>query len=77
MDMLVANRLYRRAAEARGERRVAAFLGELEPTLIELAYTAQTASPPTRARMQQEVRDGLLFRVRVMNQQLKQTGIRT
>jgi hypothetical protein len=75
-DMLVANRLYRQAASTRGDQRLARFLGELEPLLIELAYQAQNATPTSRARMQQEVRDGLLFRVRVMNQQLKQPGTR-
>jgi len=76
-DMLVANRLYRQAAAARGDQRLAQFLGDLEPLLIELAFEAQSASPETRARMQGEVRNGLLFRVRVMNRQLKQPGIST
>lgn len=69
-DMLVANRLYRQAAESHGNQKLAAFLADLEPLLIELAYQAQSGSPATRERMQQEVRDGLLFRVRVMNKQL-------
>lgn len=76
-DMLFTNRLYRLAATAQGKHRLAAFLAELEPLLIELAYQAQTASPATRERMQQEVRDGLLFRVRVMNKQLNKSGIST
>jgi hypothetical protein len=74
-DMLVANRLYRRAAESRGELKLAAFLAELEPLLIEMAYEAHASSPATRERMQQEVQDGLLFRVRVMNKQLKKTQV--
>ena len=69
-DMLVANRLYRRAAANAGNQKLAAFLGVLEPMLIELAHEAHAASPLTRERMQAEVRDGLLFRVRVMNNQL-------
>ena len=69
-DMLVANRLYRQAASAQGNYKLAAFLADLEPLLIELAYEAQSGSPATRERMQKEVRDGLLFRVRVMNKQL-------
>lgn len=76
-DMLVANRLYRQAAAAQGSQKLAVFLGELEPLLIELAYEAQTASAATRERMQQEVNDGLLFRVRVVNQQLKNSRIST
>ena len=71
MDMLVANRLYRRSAAERGEERLARFLSGLEPLLIELAYEAHKASNTTRERLQQEVRDDLLFKIRVMNNQLK------
>jgi len=74
-DMLVANRLYRQAATAQGNLRLAAFLAELEPLLIELAYEAQSGSQATRERMQKEVRDSLLFRVRVMNNQLNKSEI--
>lgn len=74
-DMLVANRLYRNAAVSRGNHKLAAFLAELEPLLIEMAHEAQSGSPATRERMQQEVRDGLLFRVRVMNKQLNKPEI--
>ena len=76
-DLLIANRLYRSAAAARGNHQLAAFLAELEPLLIELAHEAYKASPATRDRMQQEVRDSLLFRVRVMNKQLDQSRIST
>lgn len=72
-DMLVANRLYRKAAQARGDSMLAKFLGELEPMLIELAYEAHRASPATRDRMQKEVRDNLLFKVRLISQQLDST----
>jgi hypothetical protein len=74
-DMLVANRLYRQAATAQGNHKLAAFLGELEPLLIELAYEAQSGSPATRERMQKEIREGLLFRVRVLNKQLSKSEI--
>jgi len=77
IDMLIANRLYRRAASAQGNHQLATFLSGLEPLLIELAHEAQSASPVTRERMQQEAKDGLLFRVRVMNQQLKNSKIPT
>lgn len=77
LDMLVANRLYRQAAVSQGKHKVAAFLADLEPLLIELAYAAQSASPVSRERMQQEVRNGLLFRVRVMNNQLNKPKIST
>jgi len=74
-DMLVANRLYRQAATSEGNHKLAGFLADLEPLLIELAYQAQSGSPATRERMQQEVKDGLLFRVRVMNKQLNKPEI--
>jgi len=74
-DMLVANRLYRQAATSQGNHKLATFLADLEPLLIELAYEAQSGSPATRERMQQEVRNGLLFRVRVMNKQLNKPQI--
>ena len=74
-DMLVANRLYRQAAVSQGNQKLAAFLADLEPLLIELAYQAQSGSPATRERMQQEVKDGLLFRVRVMNKQLNKPEV--
>ena len=74
-DMLVANRLFRRAATAQGNHKLAAFLGELEPLLIEMAYGAQSGSQATRERMQKEVRESLLFRVRVMNNQLNKSEI--
>ena len=76
-DMLVANRLYRQAAVTQGNQQLAAFLAELEPLLIELAYEAHKTSPATRDRMQQEVRNNLLFRVRIMNRQLNNSNIST
>jgi hypothetical protein len=76
-DLLVANRLYRQAAASRGNHQLAAFLAELEPLLIELAYEAHKTSTTTRDRMQQEVRDSLLFRVRIMNKQLNSSNIST
>jgi hypothetical protein len=74
-DMLVANRLYRQAAANQGKQQLAAFLAGLEPLLIEMAYEAQSGSKATRERMQQEVRNGLLFRIRVMNKQLSKDEI--
>ena len=74
-DMLVANRLYRQAAASQGNHKLAVFLAELEPLLIELAYEAQSGSAATRERMQKEVRNGLLFRVRIMNNQLNKPEI--
>jgi hypothetical protein len=74
-DILVANRLYRQAAVARGDQQLAAFLSELEPILIEMAHEAHTESPTSHARMQEEIRNNLLFRIRVMNQQLNNSNL--
>lgn len=74
-DMLVANRLYRQVAVSQGKHQLAAFLADLEPLLIEMAYEAQLGSATSRERMQQEVRNGLLFRIRVMNKQLNKPEI--
>jgi hypothetical protein len=74
-DMLVANRLYRQAAESRGDHQLAAFLSDLEPILIEMAHEAHTESPTSHARMQDEIRNILLFRIRVMNQQLNNSNL--
>lgn len=76
-DLLVSNRLYRQAAAARGDQQLAAFLASLEPLLIELAYEAWRESPQTRDRMQREVRERLLFRVRAVGQQLQNTTVST
>jgi hypothetical protein len=76
-DLLVANRLYRQAAISQGNHQLAVFLAELEPLLIELAYEAHKTSPTTRDRMQREVRNSLLFRVRIMNKQLNNSIIST
>lgn len=76
-DLLVANRLYRSAAIARGNQQLAIFLSELEPLLIEMAHEAYKTSPATKDRMQQEARENLLFRVRVMTKQLDQSNIST
>lgn len=76
-DLLLANRLYRQAAVSRDNHQLAAFLSDLEPLLIELAYEAHKTSPSTRSRMQKEIKDSLLLRVRIMNKQLNQSGLST
>lgn len=76
-DLLVTNRLYRQAAINRGDHQLASFLSGLEPVLIEMAHEAHIGSPATHARMQQEIKDKLLFRIRVMNRQLDNTHIST
>lgn len=74
-DMLVRNRLYRQSAAVHGDARLAGFLSELEPVLIEMAYQAHEGNLTSRKRMQDEIRTKLLFRVRFMNQRLNSNQI--
>ena len=62
-ELLSANRLYRRAAEKAGERRVAAVLLDLETLLTELSE-----APSQQARAESE---DLLFKVRIARNNLK------
>jgi len=68
--LLIENRLYRRAAERAGQRRVAAVLAELEPLLQELADSPAPLDLGTaRRRIEQ---DDLIFKVRVTRNNLKE-----
>jgi len=68
-NLLTANRLYRRAAERAGERRVAAVLTELEGLLAELSDTTASSGPRLpQARAQSE---DMLFKVRIARNNLK------
>jgi len=69
-NLLSANRLYRRAAEHAGQRRVAAVLGELEPFLTQLA-DAPASFDLHRSRERIERAD-LLFKVRITRNNLKE-----
>jgi hypothetical protein len=68
-SLLAENRLYRRAADRAGQRRIVALLDELEPLLVELANgTAGDEVPSLQRRIDQ--RD-LLFKVRVVGSRLQ------
>ena len=68
--LLSANRLYRRAAERAGQRRIAAVLGELEPVLSQLADAPETFDL-RRSKERIEAGD-LLFKVRIARNNLKE-----
>lgn len=69
-NLLSANRLYRRAAERAGQRRVASVLAEIEPVLEQLADASQPSDLRlTRARIENQ---DLLFKVRVTRNNLKE-----
>jgi hypothetical protein len=66
--LLESNRLYRRAAERAGERRIVDLLDRLEPVLLELAHASADAAPgDLRERVESE---DLLFRVRIVGSRL-------
>ena len=70
--LLASNRLYRRAAERAGQRRVAALLAELEPLFAELAHASAGDSGSAAAAAVRDRLDSqdLLFKVRVTRKNL-------
>ena len=72
-ELVAANRLYRQTAETTGDQGVADVLDELERVLIEIAGTAPEASTGDLDTMRQRIDTrGLLFKVRVMREQLQE-----
>ncbi|MEM1180971.1 MAG: hypothetical protein AAGM22_21705 [Acidobacteriota bacterium] len=74
-ELLASNRLYRRAAEAAGQRRIARLLAELEPVLLELAHLRASDVPEqpdgeAEALRRRVDERGLLFKVRVTERRL-------
>ncbi|MDA8017649.1 MAG: hypothetical protein MPN21_09400 [Thermoanaerobaculia bacterium] len=75
-ELLVSNRLCRRAAESAGQTRIARLLTELEPLLLELAHadsglsTDQTNAERIELRRRVDER-GLLLKVRVTGRRLE------
>ena len=71
-DLVAANRLYRRTATAAGDTAVVDVLDELERVLIEIAGSAPGASTTDLDVVRQRIDTrGLLFKVRVMREQLQ------
>jgi hypothetical protein len=68
--LLSANRLYRRAAERAGQRRVAAVLGELEPLLTQLADAPESFD--LRLSRKRIESGDLLFKIRITRNNLKE-----
>lgn len=70
--LLVANRLYRFAAEQAGQQRIAYLLADMEPVLIELANGAGQLTPDEYRVLRQSIADrDLVFKVRSTNIGLK------
>lgn len=72
-ELVAANGLYRRTAAAAGDQAVADVLDDLERVLIEIANAAPTASTSDLDVLRQRIDSrGLLFKVRVMRDQLQE-----
>lgn len=70
-ELLASNRLYRRAAEQAGQKRIARLLVELEPVLLELSHAA-ASDDDERGQLRRRVDEqGLLFKVRVTERRLE------
>jgi len=67
-QLLRSNRIYRRAANGAGHRRLALLLDEIEPLLLELAH----ADSDITLQDDEPSNADLMLRVRVMNQKLAQ-----
>lgn len=72
MTLLVANRLYRFAAEQAGQRRVAQVLTDMEPMLIELANSDSTMTDEEFRRLRQRlVNNNLVFKATATSRSLE------
>jgi hypothetical protein len=72
-ELVAANRLYRRTAKTAGDAAVVDVLEELERVLIEIAGSSPTASTGDLDAVRQRIDTrGLLFKVRVMRDELQE-----
>lgn len=72
-DLLGENRLYRQTAMEQGDTAVASLLDELERVLLDVSHTPDQVSAAQLVSIQQRIEaDGILFKVRVVGQQLEQ-----
>jgi hypothetical protein len=72
-DLLGENRLYRQTAIEQGDIAVASVLDELERVLLDVSHTPDQVSAAQLLSIQQRIEaEGILFKVRVVGQQLEQ-----
>ena len=72
-DLVAANRLYRQSAAQAGDDATGDVLDELERVLIEIANAPADASKAEREALRDRIAArGLLFRVRVVNSEMRQ-----
>lgn len=73
-ELLSTNRLLRRSAQNAGDLMTAELLEELERILLEVAHSSETMNPDEATALRARIREqGLLFRVRLLEQNQKQT----
>jgi hypothetical protein len=73
--LVSANRLYRASAVQAGDAGVASVLEELERVLVEVAHQGPGASAKERERIRRRIEDrGILFKVRVIESQVRERG---
>ena len=74
-DLVTANRVYRASAQQAGDAGVASVLAELERVLVEVAHQGPDASAKELDRIRKRIEDrGLLFKVRVIESQVRERG---
>jgi hypothetical protein len=72
-DLLDENRLYRQTALQQGDTALASVLDELERTLLDVAHSPDEVTPAQLESLQKRMEArGILFKVRVVNQELQQ-----
>jgi hypothetical protein len=72
-DLLEENRLYRQTALEQGDAGLANVLDELERVLLDVAHSPQEVTPTQLENIRQRIEArGILFKVRVVGQELQQ-----
>lgn len=72
-DLLEENRLYRQTALQEGDAGLASVLDDLERVLLDVAHSPQEVTPAQLEAIRQRIEArGILFKVRVVNKELRQ-----
>jgi hypothetical protein len=72
-DLLEENRLYRQTALQEGDAGIASVLDELERVLLDVAHSPDEVTPAQLEAIQKKIEGrGILFKVRVVNKELRQ-----
>jgi hypothetical protein len=72
-DLLEENRLYRQTALDQGDQAMAGTLDELERVLLDIANSPDSVTPAQFESLRKRIEDrGILFKVRIVNQDLQQ-----